>query len=206
MRLTELQRSEALNCEDPEDREKFAKLISYFDEKDGWSKYVRVHIYTIDNVFNNWVLYPLRVPVVHVGVQIEGFDEFTFNRQGIVEHSMGGAEQEGARIWTDTAYLGDVTLSKAEIRTRIDSLRDRFGPGTYRLTSHNCVTFVSAVAETLGCDPIPEWSQRLSQTVYGVSMGQKKVCASLHRLFAHVDGLIMEGRSLFDGETWTQLP
>ena len=153
-----------LESEDPKIRREFRKLIDHYNSIDGWDKYVHVHIYTIDNAFNNWVLYPLSIPVVHVGIHIDGFEEFTFNRQGIVEHRVGGAEQKGARIWTDTARLDDITLSKAEIRARIDSLRDRFAPGTYRLTSHNCVTFVSAVAEVLGCRAIPNWSQRMASS------------------------------------------
>ena len=147
----------------------FQGLLDHFNSIDGWDKSVRVHIYTIDNAFNNWVLYPLSIPVVHVGIHIDGLEEFTFNNQGIVEHRVGGAEQKGARVWTDTAYIGSVNISKAEIRARIDSLRDRFAPGTYRLTSHNCVTFVSAVAEVLGCDPMPKWSQRMASSANGIS-------------------------------------
>lgn len=152
-----------LDSEDPEVRRGFQRLIDHYNSIDGWDKYVHVHIYTIDNAFNNWILYPLSIPAVHLGIHIDGFEEFTFNNQGIVEHRVGGAEQVGARIWTNTARIGDITISKAEIRARIDSLRDRFAPGTYRLTSHNCVTFVSAVAEVLGCRAIPNWSQRMAR-------------------------------------------
>ena len=169
MRLTEAECIWGLESADPEEKVEFQRLLDYFNSIDGWDKSVCVHIYTIDNAFNNWVLYPLSIPVVHVGIHIEGFSEFTFNRQGIVEHWIGGAEQKGARVWTDTAYIGSVNISKAEIRARIDSLRDRFAPGKYRLTSHNCVTFVSAVAEVLGCDPIPKWSQRVARGASAVT-------------------------------------
>ena len=171
MRLTEAECIWGLESADPEEKVEFQRLLDYFNSIDGWDKSVCVHIYTIDNAFNNWVLYPLSIPVVHVGIHIEGFSEFTFNRQGIVEHWIGGAEQKGARVWTDTAYIGSVNISKAEIRARIDSLRDRFAPGKYRLTSHNCVTFVSAVAEVLGCDPIPKWSQRVARGASAVTHG-----------------------------------
>lgn len=172
MRLTEAKCMWGLESADTEEeRVEFQRLMDHFNAIDGWDKSVRVHIYTIDNAINNWILYPLSIPIVHVGIHIEGLSEFTFNRQGIVEHWMGGAEQKGARIWTDTAHLGDVKTSKAEIRARIDSLRTRFAPGTYDLTSHNCVNFVSAVAEVLGCDPIPGWSQRMAQSASAVTHG-----------------------------------
>ena len=164
MRLTEAECIWGLESADPEEKVEFQRLLDYFNSIDGWDKSVRVHIYTIDNVFNNWILYPLSIPVVHVGIYIEGLREFTFNRQGVVEHRIGGAEQRGARIWTDTVGLGYTNISKAEIRARIDSLRNRFAPGTYNLTSHNCVNFVSAVAEVLGCDPLPKWSQRMASS------------------------------------------
>ena len=169
MRLTEARCIWGLESADPEERIVFQGLLDHFNSIDGWDKSVRVHIYTIDNAFNNWVLYPLSIPVVHVGIHIDGLEEFTFNNQGVVEHRVGGAEQKGARVWTDTAYIGSVNISKAEIRARIDSLRDRFAPGKYRLTSHNCVTFVSAVAEVLGCDPIPKWSQRMARGASAVT-------------------------------------
>jgi hypothetical protein len=183
MRLTEAECMWGLESADTEEeRVEFQRLMDHFNAIDGWDKSVRVHIYTIDNVFNNWILYPLSIPVVHVGIHIEGFSEFTFNRQGIVEHRLGGAEQIGARIWTDTAHLGDVKISKAEIRARIDSLCAQFAPGTYSLTSHNCIDFVSAVAEVLGCDPIPDWSQRVAQ---GASMATSSATAAF-RFFASI--------------------
>ena len=186
MRLCTVQCSGGLESEDPEVRRQFEELVDYFNAIDGWDKYVRVHIYTIDNAFNNWVLYPLSIPVVHVGIHIEGFEEFTFNRQGIIEHRVGGAEQAGARIWTNTARIGEITISKAEILSRIDNLRDRFAPGTYRLLSHNCVTFVSAVTETLGCRAVPRWSQRMASSACVLTSGVRSTRSWLKRSGANV--------------------
>eukprot|EP00443_Scrippsiella_acuminata_P127548 CAMPEP_0115602338 /NCGR_PEP_ID=MMETSP0272-20121206/15863_1 /TAXON_ID=71861 /ORGANISM="Scrippsiella trochoidea, Strain CCMP3099" /LENGTH=360 /DNA_ID=CAMNT_0003037831 /DNA_START=23 /DNA_END=1106 /DNA_ORIENTATION=+ len=148
---------------------------------DGGGAQVRLHVYDLDNftgrLLNGASSWPraANCGLFHCGVEVYGWEYcFQYYYDAWETDGLTGVQQHRPRQndlfqYRESVDLGCTALSRGEVHTTMQELRDAWPSNSYHLISHNCVDFAEEVTGKLRVQPVPRWVAGAGRTAFNAT-------------------------------------
>ena len=161
-----------------------------------WNKRVIVNIYDVGKftrLFNEVTRTLGGAGIFHAGIEIYG-DEWSF---GFCDEGTGVTWNQPRRHrdhnFRESIHIGYTQLSQIEVEALVSRLQKEWPGNSYKLLSHNCLTFADEFLIELGVPTMPSWVRSLPKNTIAADSA---VTEARQDISEHVDDARQSAGSL----------
>jgi hypothetical protein len=100
----------------------------------------------------------------HAGIEVDGVEwSYGWNEDGTTGVFECAPMMNDAHRFAEAVSLGATPMSPEQVARMLSALEAQWVGKDYNLTTHNCCDYCAEMAQRLGCDPPPQWLNKLAR-------------------------------------------